>query len=36
MVGLAAALEGEVRVGHVDAGGQFVVGQNVDLRLMSK
>jgi len=32
VVGLATALEREGRIGHVDAGGQFVIGQDVNLK----
>ena len=31
MVGFTTALEREGRVGHVDAGGQLVIGQDVNL-----
>ena len=36
MISLAAVLEGEGRVGHGHAGGQFVVGQNVNLERIGR
>ena len=36
MISLAAVLEGEGGVGHVHAGGQLVVGQNVNLETKNK